>query len=269
MPITNKINSTAERIFNQTKALWDSLSDENHQLDDLNADFLKKFPILDIADTTRSTIAIYNYNTFKPEYITDNVQEIMGFSKEAYLSQGSKLMFNSLHPSHADFPLTTSKALETLFQISEPQEKNNVLGTCCGLKFNHVQKGIIRIVIQQYFIKSSHHQIPLRVISTMQDVTHLMKGDCYWFRVIYGDRHQKAILYRNDDIKNEQQTDIISQREKEVLLLIAQGKEADTIAEMLAISRNTVNNHRQNLLDKICSKDTTALIELARICQLI
>ena len=59
------------------------------------------------------------------------------------------------------------------------------------------------------------------------------------------------------------------QREKEILQLIAQRKETEAIAEILTISRNTVNNHRQNMLDKICAKDTTALIELARICQLI
>lgn len=53
------------------------------------------------------------------------------------------------------------------------------------------------------------------------------------------------------------------QREKEILQLIAQRKETEAIAEILTISRNTVNNHRQNMLDKICAKDTTALIEFA------
>ena len=148
-------------------------------------------------------------------------------------------------------------------------EKNNILGTCCGVKFNHVEKGLIRIVIQQYFISSRQDQVPLRVISTIQDVTHLMKGDCFWFRVIYGKKHEKTFLYRNDGVKSEQQTDILSLREKEILQLIAQGKETDDIADILSISRNTVNNHRQNMLDKICAKDTTALVELAKICQLI
>ncbi len=199
----------------------------------------------------------------------ENVQEILGFAKETYLTQGSKLLFNSIHSSHSDFPLTTSKTLETLFKTSEAIDKNNILGTCCGLKFNHTQKGIIRIIMQQYFINNPNNQVPIRVISTIQDVTHLMKGDCYWFRAIYGDQHDKAILYRSQDNKTEPHTDILSQREKEILQLIAQGKETDDIAKKLTISRNTVNNHRQNMLDKICAKDTTALIELARICHLI
>ena len=44
----NKINPITERIFNQTKALWNSLTDINAQFDSFDPDFLKKFPILEI-----------------------------------------------------------------------------------------------------------------------------------------------------------------------------------------------------------------------------
>ena len=43
---------------------------------------------------------------------------------------------------------------------------------------------------------------------------------------------------------------------------------ADEIAKTLYLSRNTVNNHRQNMLNKTGAKDTTALLELAHICEL-
>ena len=277
MFMINKINPTTERIFNQTKALWKSFTNEDTQLGSFDSDFLKKFPILDIADTTRSTIAIYNYSEFFPEYITENVQEILGFSKEEYLSQGSKLLFSCLDSSHSDFPLTTSKCMEAVFKNlelnralnRESNKESNILATCCGLKFNHAEKGAIRLLIQQYFIETHDNQLPIRVISTIQDVTHFMKGDSYCFRVIYGKEHQFTAIYHSDDNKNLQQNDIISNREKEILQLIAQGKDTDNIAEMLFISRNTVNNHRQNMIDKFSVKDTTALVELAKICHII
>ena len=269
----NKINPITERIFNQTKALWNSLTDINAQFDSFDPDFLKKFPILDIADTTRSTIAIYNYSEFIPEYITENVQEVLGFSKEEYLSKGSKLLFSCLDFSHSDFPLTTSKCMEVVFKNlesnKESNKESNILATCCGLKFNHAKKGTIRLLIQQYFIEPDNKKAPLRVISTIQDVTHFMKGDSYWFRIIYGDQHQYAYVYHSNQKKVSIQNDIISNREMEILQLIAQGKDTDNIAEILFISRNTVNNHRQNMIDKFSVKDTTALVELARICHII
>lgn len=265
----HSVNPITERIFNKTKALWDSLSNKKHQLDTFDPDFLNKFPILDIADSTRSTIAIYNYREFIPEYITENVQDILGFSKEEYLAQGSKLLFSCLHPSHFDFPFTTSKQMEVVFKSLVSNKKSNILATCCGLKFNHPLKGTIRILIQQYFIETEENQPPMRVISIIQDVTHFMKGDFYYFRVLHGDKYQnKTIFYSNSNTVSYQ-SDILSKREMEIIQLIAQGKETPHIAAVLFISQNTVNNHRQNMLDKLGAKDTTSLIELARICHII
>ena len=268
----NIINPTTEKIFNQTKVLWDSLTKENTQLDPFDSDFLKTFPLHEIADTTHSTIAIYNYHEFIPEYITENVQEILGFSKEDYLSQGSKLLFSFLHPHHIDFPLITSKQIEFVFKSLEPNKSNNILATCCGPMFNHPQKGTIRLLIQQYFVLPENNQIPLRAISTIQDVSHFMKGDSYFFRIIFGDKYQNIFIYHSNidyDNKASFQKDIFSNREMEIFQLIVQGKNTDEIAEILSISRNTVNNHRQNLLDRMGVKDTTSLIELARICHII
>jgi DNA-binding CsgD family transcriptional regulator len=63
--------------------------------------------------------------------------------------------------------------------------------------------------------------------------------------------------------------DIISTREREILLLISEGKNTDDIAKKLFISRITVNNHRQNMLNRIGVKDTTGLITIAKLCKLI
>lgn len=45
--------------------------------------------------------------------------------------------------------------------------------------------------------------------------------------------------------------DILSAREKEILYLIGQGKLSKEIACILSISINTVNRHRQNILEKL------------------
>lgn len=54
-------------------------------------------------------------------------------------------------------------------------------------------------------------------------------------------------------IKPEKQDcdDILSDREKEILRLIDQGKMSKEIAQTLSISIHTVNRHRQNILEKL------------------
>ena len=58
-------------------------------------------------------------------------------------------------------------------------------------------------------------------------------------------------------------------REKEILKLIADGKTTNDIAEMLFLSKFTVENHRKNLLQKLKAKNVADLIRHARLQNLI
>ncbi len=55
----------------------------------------------------------------------------------------------------------------------------------------------------------------------------------------------------------------LTQREKEVLQLIAIGLTSIEIGEKLFISKNTVETHRKNLLVKLNAKNTPALLKIA------
>ena len=50
---------------------------------------------------------------------------------------------------------------------------------------------------------------------------------------------------------------IVTKREKEVIELLAQGLDSREVAERLCISRSTVNNHRQHILRKTSTKNST------------
>lgn len=66
-------------------------------------------------------------------------------------------------------------------------------------------------------------------------------------------------VQKNEDAKNP----IITRREKEVLLLIAEGLTNNEIALKLFISTTTVDTHRKNLLAKFEVKNTASLIRMA------
>src|SRR5579863_73129 len=55
----------------------------------------------------------------------------------------------------------------------------------------------------------------------------------------------------------------LSTREVEVLRLVGEAKSNDEIAELLSISKRTVESHKQNLLRKIGVKNTSELIKFA------
>jgi DNA-binding CsgD family transcriptional regulator len=60
------------------------------------------------------------------------------------------------------------------------------------------------------------------------------------------------------------QDSIFSTREKEIILLLANGKKTDEIAEELFISPNTVSTHRKNMLKKYAVKNTAELISFSK-----
>lgn len=62
---------------------------------------------------------------------------------------------------------------------------------------------------------------------------------------------------------------VLTRREKEVLVLIAEGMTNNEIAKNLFISVATVETHRKNLLAKLEAKNTASLVRIATQMQLI
>lgn len=63
--------------------------------------------------------------------------------------------------------------------------------------------------------------------------------------------------------------DILSSREKEVLKLIEKGKKSRDIADVLFISKNTVDRHRQNILLKLRVRNSFEACRIAKLMDLI
>lgn len=62
---------------------------------------------------------------------------------------------------------------------------------------------------------------------------------------------------------------LMSERENEIIVLIAEGYTNDQIAEMLFLSKHTVNTHRKNILFKLGVKNTAGIVMYAVKTQLV
>ncbi len=68
---------------------------------------------------------------------------------------------------------------------------------------------------------------------------------------------------------NERKCHILSDREKEILNLIKTGKSSKMIADILKISKNTVDRHRQNILEKLSVANSFEAINAAESMSLL
>jgi DNA-binding NarL/FixJ family response regulator len=70
-------------------------------------------------------------------------------------------------------------------------------------------------------------------------------------------------LAQQTDSEEETPFDQLSDREKQVLKLVAEGQTNNAIAQILNVSVKTVEKHRSNLMDKLNIHDTAGLVRIA------
>ena len=93
----------------------------------------------------------------------------------------------------------------------------------------------------------------------LQAMHRITEGGTYFSQdivpIIYGQYHKQKI--------QDEQLSQLSTREREVLGLIVKELTSEEIGEKLFISKKTVDNHRQNLLEKTGCKSTVGLVKFA------
>lgn len=87
------------------------------------------------------------------------------------------------------------------------------------------------------------------------------------YTIATNEKHQVGIINSLTGEKakepSTEMTQLLSDREKEVLRMIGEGKASKQIADELCISTHTVNGHRQNILKKINATNSTEAYNVA------
>ena len=141
----------------------------------------------------------------------------------------------------------------------------------CGLKTKHKNGQVKRILIRYSpieILNNTKDGVSKTATMTIDDVTHLFRADFYWARAEFG-LHKKQTHHLFSIDKKDNLNDIISDREKNVLRLIADGQESKEIGKILFISSHTVDNHRRNMIARTGVRDTTALVQICLMCGII
>jgi DNA-binding CsgD family transcriptional regulator len=137
-----------------------------------------------------------------------------------------------------------------------------------GMRLLHRDGRSIRCYINIIPLEFNDQNNPTLIMMSFQEVSHLVKGDDYCMRGIFGEDDKKVFVYYSNEDRTVD-TEIISEREREVLQYISQGLDTKQIAGEMKISNNTVDNHRRNMLARTGTRDTTALIQLCRMLSII
>lgn len=157
-----------------------------------------------------------------------------------------------------DIDLGESDGIKTTRKIKELYPFLQVLGLTMHEEPDYIIK-MLEAGASGYLLKNAGRDELLAAIHTVA------KGDSYFSQKVSATLLQ-AITRQQEKPANDKRTitgSPLTDREIEVLRLIAQENSNGEIAEKLFISIRTVDTHRRNLLEKLQVKNTVGLVKYA------
>lgn len=259
-----------ESLLQQLKLMWGAIyRDKQHNATKVDTE-LERLTVLKFVEANKTFACIFNLTDFNIEYATPNCQEVLGFQVELNSPEFFEHLLRSFAPEHLQEIYEMTEKIKLLApDLRNESGIESLTFSVCGVKYIHPERGNIRLLNRNVVLEFNEQNQPIKVLRIFQDISHLVKNDLFCLRMEIIGRKITFLMSKRSDTKEYLKQDLLSEREKEILELIAQGKDTDEIAKILFISKVTINNHRQNMLNKIGAKDTTALVQLAKFINII
>jgi len=166
--------------------------------------------------------------------------DILGFSPDEVAAMGNKYLSNYYHPE--DY----SKVNEiTDFFLNDLGENHSTL-----FRVKHKDGDWLKLFTTRTLFKRNSEGKPWLVLAVSVNLTTPVDTGA----------KIEELLKENIRLKNQLLLSTITQREKDVLGLIAHGYSNKEISLQLFISASTVESHRKHLIKKLNLKNTAALV---------
>ena len=230
-----------------------------------NASIIEHHQFLHILKDAPFVIGIFNNVKMGYEFISPNIKDIIGYEAELFIGEdGMQNVLSTFKAEHAAiFNNFIFPAIFDSFERRAPYK--DVMDFRYTASFEVTLKdGSFKWFIQQInVIEIDHDGFPLLTLISIIDISGIKKDAMVDF--IIAQKKPEGIytnIYAASYTTNEIGV-IFTEREIEIISLLALGKSSKEIAEQLFISIHTVNNHRKNMLAKAQLKNTNGLIQMA------
>lgn len=191
-------------------------------------------------------------------YVDENIEKVSGLPREAYLEKGIKYLFSRL--SYDNIPYLISSTLHErkfLSKLAASEYSNYIINR----EYSFRTKTSRRWILQQIVKHLLNDKGDIFAIVTIETNIDHLKSDRKFRYYIYNHKENK-IVYPKRQVQIDVSLNSLTEREKEILDLIALGCKNQQIADKLFISFHTVRTHRKNIFKKLNCKNVVELIQL-------
>jgi DNA-binding CsgD family transcriptional regulator len=218
---------------------------------------------------TDAVIGIFNHYTYTPVLEVGEKEfwgELPTVSREDRMVQ----IMSLLDKNYVSFFTESVKWFQEILASISFSNRVNVSIFHCGIRYNRLDNTPICLFSKGMPIHYDAQRNFTFTFNYVQNIHHLFKKDYpyYWIRIAFGVNKEYVHTLHSGDRKYSSK-DLLSPREKEILRLISADYDTKEIAGKLFISVATVGHHRSNMIERLGARDTTALVQLAKMAEII
>ncbi|PQA54938.1 LuxR C-terminal-related transcriptional regulator [Siphonobacter curvatus] len=242
--------------YHEARKIWDRIN-RNVPTDRLEVmDSIENFKsILDLFHLGPYYYYLFNCRTGQIEYTSDSVNEVLGCSSEEFTLP---YVLDHLHPDDVSVFLNHENSVVEFFNQIAP-EKVYKYKVSYDYRLRKKNGQYARILQQIVVIQYGEN---VRTLGVHTDISHLKATGSSVLSFVGIDGEPS---YLNMPIEHVFITrkEILSHREKEVLRAIVSGYASKQIADLLCITKETVDRHRKNMLGKAEVRSSAELVAKA------
>ena len=241
-------------LLKQAQENWDRIA-QYKVPEDINLEVNLYRKLLSFFQVGSYYYLIFNTSEGVFEYVDQSVDDLLGYDAEEFTLE--KLLEN-IHPNDLPYFLDFEATVTSFFGELSPEKvlkykvRYDYRIKCADGKYK-------RILQQVVTIQSDKEGAVLRTFVIHTDISHLKTSNKMILSII-GLDGEPSYYNVKPKRKFSKSKEIFSPREKEVLVLLINGKTSQEIAKDLYISKHTVSVHRKNILRK---SNTHTILALA------
>lgn len=201
---------------------------------------------------------VFNVRMADIEFVSPEIKMLLGCDPTHF---NIPFVMANIHPEDVawflDFEQAATQFLQSLSYEKVPKYKIRY-----DYRIRKADGNYIRILQQSVTIEMATGGEVLRSFGVHTDITHIKKEGNPVLSFI-GLDGEPSFVDVKAKTKFSKAEDVLSKREKEVLLHLVNGRSSAEIASILFLSKNTVDTHRRNMIRKTGAKRNAELISMA------
>ena len=241
-------------LFSEANKIWKKITSEApREKLQVEIDLYKK--LLNFFQAGDYFYWIFDLQNHSLEMVSEEMNAILGYQRSEF---NLEMLLAAVHPDDRPYLLNfENKALEFLAAL--PIEKLMKYKVRYDFRVMAKDGRYVRLLHQSIIIQHDEKGQIMRTLGFETDITHIKPEGKPTLSFI-GLEGEPS--YINVDVENifAASKEVLSKREKQILLLIMEGKLSKEISQLLHISKQTVDTHRNNMLAKCAAANSSELI---------